>query len=88
MDTFLHQTTFTPGTLYNFTLDTFYTRHLLHQTPVTPDSFYNKQLLRQAPFTPETFYPPTHPKGSEKDHWRPNPKNKINKLRSAEPTHV
>ena len=62
----LHQTTFTPGTLYNFytrhllhqapsTPDTSYTKHLLHKTLFTPDNFYNKQLLHQAPFTPETF---------------------------------
>ena len=47
----LHQAPFTI-----FTLDTFYTRHLLHQTPVTPHNFYNKQFLHQAPFTPDNFY--------------------------------
>ena len=50
----LHQAPFT-----TFKLNTFYTRHLLHQTPVTPDNFYNKQLLHPAPFTPETFYTDT-----------------------------
>ena len=56
----LHQTTFTPGTLYNF-----YTRHLLHQTPSTPDTCYTRQLLQQTAFTPGTLYTrnllPAHP---------------------------
>ena len=31
---------------------TFYTKHLLHQTPFTPGTFYTRHLLHQAPFTP------------------------------------
>ena len=50
--------------------DTFYTRHLLHQTPFKPKtfytrhllhqlhhkSFYTRHLLHQTPFTPNTLY--------------------------------
>ena len=55
----LHQPAFTP--------DTFYTRHLLlqtpftagnflHQTTFTPDTFYTRRLLHQTPFTPTDCY--------------------------------
>ena len=46
---FLQQTAF-PGTLYNF-----YTRHLLHQTPLRPNTFYTRQLWQQTTFTPSTL---------------------------------
>ena len=43
-----------------FSLNTFYNRHLLHQTPCTPDTFYTRHiftrhLLHPTPFTPDTF---------------------------------
>ena len=50
---------FTPNGFYakeTFTLGTFYTRHLWHQTLFTPNTFYPKQLLYQKPFMPDAFY--------------------------------
>ena len=54
----LHQTPFTPS----FTPDTFYCRHILHQTPFTlytkhlfTEALYTRHLLHQTPFTPNTF---------------------------------
>ena len=53
----LHQTPFTPS----FTPDTFYCRHILHQTPFTlytkhlfTEALYTRHLLHQTPFTPNT----------------------------------
>ena len=46
-------TPFIPGTSSS---DTFYTRHLLHQTTFSLNTFYNRHLLHQTPFTPDTFY--------------------------------
>ena len=34
----------------------FCTRHLLYQTPSTPDTCYTRQLLQQTTFTPGTLY--------------------------------
>ena len=43
-----------------FSVNTFYTRHLLNQTPFTPDTFYTRHLLHQTPFTPGTLYTKQH----------------------------
>ena len=51
-------TFYTKHLLYQtpFKPGTFYTRHLLNPTPFTPDNFFTKHILQQAPFTPNTLY--------------------------------
>ena len=46
----LHQTAFTPSTLY--------TKHHLHQRPFTPNNFYTRDLLHQTAFAKQILYQP------------------------------
>ena len=66
----LHQTTFTPSTLYTRNpLRQIGAKQLLHYTPLTPDSFYTKQLLHQTAFTPNNLY------NKQVSHQAPAPNN-------------